>query len=89
MSWKILELCGLITIHNNIVKFLRSTSGYGCNFSWPMFILENSLSNNYFSQMNVARYNKNYQKNMYFIGLGFDCSTKIHPSIQFHFQKKR
>ena len=39
--------------------------------------------------MNIARYNKNYQKNMYFIGLGFDCSTKINPSTQFQFQKKR
>ena len=30
---KILELCGLITINNNIVKFVRSPSGYGGNFS--------------------------------------------------------
>ena len=42
---KILDLCGLITIDNNIVKFVKSPSGYGCNFSWDMFLLENSLSN--------------------------------------------
>ena len=51
---QILELCGLITINNNIVKFVRSPSSYGDNFSWPMFLLENSLSNNYFSQMNLS-----------------------------------
>ena len=30
---KILELCGIITINNNIVKFVRSTSGCGRNYS--------------------------------------------------------
>ena len=30
---QILELCGLITINNNIVKFIRIPSGYGGNFS--------------------------------------------------------
>ena len=30
---KILELCGLITINNKIVKFVKSTSGYGDNYS--------------------------------------------------------
>ena len=35
---KILELCGLITINNNIVKFVRSTSSYGDNYSWLMLI---------------------------------------------------
>ena len=63
---KILELCGLITINNNIVKFVRSPSGYGGNFIWPMFLLENSLPNNYFSQMNISRYNKKYQRNIDF-----------------------
>ena len=30
---KILELCGLITINNNIVKFVKSTSGYEGNYN--------------------------------------------------------
>ena len=51
-------MCGFITINNNIVKFVRSPSSYGGNFSWPMFLLENSLSNNNFSQMNLLKYNK-------------------------------
>ena len=54
---KILEFCGHITNNNNIVKFVRSPSGYGVKNSWPMFLLENSLSNNCFSQMNLSRYN--------------------------------
>ena len=58
---KILEFCGHI-INNNIVKFVRSPSGYGGNFSESMFLLENSLSNNYFPQMSLSSYimrNKN------------------------------
>ena len=81
---KILELCGLITINNNIVKFVRSASGYGGKYSWSMFLLlENLLSNNYFSQMNLSIYNKKYQRNMYFIGLGVEGDTTINPSTQF------
>ena len=34
---KILELCGLITINNNIVKFVRSPSGYRGKYSWSVF----------------------------------------------------
>ena len=79
---KMLELCGLFTINNNIVKFVRSPSGYGCNFSWPVFLLENSLSNNYFSQMNLSRYNKKYQRNIYFIGAGIEGDTN---STQFQY----
>ena len=55
---EILELCGLITINNNIVKFIKSPSGYGGDFSWLMFLLDNSLLINYFSQTNLSRYNK-------------------------------
>ena len=55
---QILELCGLIPINNNIVKFVRSPSGYGGNFSWSMFLLENLLSNNSFSQLNLSIYDK-------------------------------
>ena len=86
---KILELCGLITINNNIVKLVRSPSGYGCSFSWHMFLLENLLSNNYVSQMNLLRYNKKYQRNIYAIGLDVEGDTKINPSTQFQFHKKR
>ena len=68
----ILELCGLITINNNIVKFVKSTSGYGGNYSWSMFLLENSLTNNYFFRMNLSIYTKKYSKNIYFIGLGVE-----------------
>ena len=43
-----LECCGLITINNDIVKFVCSTSGYGGKYNWEIFLLENSLSENYF-----------------------------------------
>ena len=36
--------------------------------------------------MNLARYNKNYQKNMYFIGLGNDRDATINPSNQLHYK---
>ena len=48
-----------------------------------MFRLENSLSNHYFSQMNLSRYNKKYQINFYFIGFGVEGDAKINPSTQF------
>ena len=83
----ILELCGLITINNNIVKFVKSTSGYGGNYSWSMFLLDNSLTNNYFSRMNLSRYNKKYQRNIYFIGLGVEDDIIINPSTQFQYKK--
>ena len=82
---KILELCGLITINNNIVKFVKSTSGYGGNNSWSMFLLDNSLSNNYLSKINFLRYNKKYQRNVYFIDLGVEGDTIINPSTQFRY----
>ena len=69
----ILELCVLITINNNIV------------FSCPMFLLDNSLSNNYLSKINLLRYNKKYQRNVYFIDLGVEGDTIINPSIQFQY----
>ena len=84
---KILELCGLITINNNIVKLVRSPSGHGCSFSWHMFLLENLLSNNYVSQMNLLRCNKKYQRNIYVIGLDVEGDTKINPSTQFQLKK--
>ena len=71
----ILELCGLITINKNIVKCVKSTSGYGGNYSWSIFLLENSLTNKYFSRMNISRYNKKYQRDIYFIGLGVEGDT--------------
>ena len=84
---KILELCGLITNNNNTVKFVISPSGYGGNFSWTILLLENSLSNNYFSQMNISRYNKKYQRNIYLIGLGVEGDTKINPSTRSQLKK--
>ena len=76
---QILESCGLITIKDNNIKFVIYTSGHGCNYSCPMFLLENSLSSNYLTANFVPRYNK-YQRNMYFIGIGYDRDTKINPS---------
>ena len=71
----ILELCVLITINNNIV------------FSCPMFLLDNSLSNNYLSKINLLRYNKKYQRLVYLIGLGVKGNTKINLSTQFQYLK--
>ena len=39
--------------------------------------------------MSLTRYKNKYQKKIYFIGLGVDCDTKINPSTQFKFKKKR
>ena len=60
---QILEFYELITINNNIVKFVCSTSKYGGKYSWQFFILNNSLSDNYFAQMNLSKY-KIYQTNI-------------------------
>ena len=83
---KILELYGLITINNNIVKFVRSPSGYGCNFSWPMFLLKNTLSNNYFSQMNLSRYHRKYKRNFISLVLALKVIQKL--ILQLHFNIK-
>ena len=52
-----------------------------------MFLLDNSLSNNGFSQINLLRYNKKYQRNVYLIGLGVKGNTKINLSTQFQHLK--
>ena len=80
---QILECCELITINNDIVKFVCSTSRYGGKYSWEIFLLENSLTDKYFVQMNLAKYKK-IQKNVWYIGLGDDRSFTINPSTQFH-----
>ena len=85
---QILEACGIITIINNIVKFVCSISGYGGKYSWQMFLLNNSLSDNYLAQMNLSKY-KIYQNNVWYIGLGYDRSFKINPSTQFNHKKLR
>ena len=85
---QILECCGLITINNDIVKFVCSTSGYSGKYSWEIFLLENSLSENHFAQMNLAKY-KSIQTNVWYIGLGEHRSFKINPSSQFHHKKPR
>ena len=64
-----------------------STSGYGDNYNWSIFFLENSLTNNYFFRMNHSRYNKKYPRNIYFIGLGAEGDTIINPSTQFQYKK--
>ena len=53
---QILEFCGLITINNDIIKFVCSTSGYGGNDSWQIFLLKNSLIDNVLAQMNISKY---------------------------------
>ena len=85
---QILESCGLITINNNIVKFDCSTFEYGGKYSWQMFLLKNSLSDNYLAQMNLSKY-KIYQNNVWYIGLGYDRSFPINPSTQFKHKKPR
>ena len=54
-----------------------------------MFLLDNSLTNNYFFRMNLSRYNKKYQRDIYFIGLGVQGDIIINPSTQFQYKKKR
>ena len=76
-NW-VLELCGLITIKDNSIKFVLETSGHGGKYSWSMLLLENSFSDNNFTKISISRYN------VYFIGLGNDCDTTINPSSQFH-----
>ena len=85
---KILESCGLITIKDDNIKFVIDTSGHGGNYSWSVFLLENSLSSNYFTKMSVSRYSI-YQRNMYFNGLSNARDTNINPSSRFHFKKSR
>ena len=85
-SKKNLVSCGLITIKDNNIKFFLDTSDHGGKCSWSMFLLENSLPDNYLIKMPVNRYNV-YQKNMNFIGLGNNRDTTINLSSQFHYIK--
>ena len=39
--------------------------------------------------MNLSRYNKRYQINIYFIGLGVEGDTIINPSTQFQYKKRK
>ena len=39
--------------------------------------------------MSLVRYKNKYQNNMYFIGLSVNRDTKINPSTQIKFKKKR
>ena len=80
---QILESCGFITIKDNRIKLVIDTSGRGGNYSWSMFLLENSLSSIYCTIIYVSRYNI-YQIDMYFIGLCNDRDTKNNPSSQFY-----
>ena len=47
-----------------------------------MFLLKNSLSDNYFAQMNLFKY-KIYQNNVQYISLGYNRSFPVNPSTQF------
>ena len=85
---QILESCELITINNDIVKFVSSTSGYGGKYSWQIFLLNSSLLENYFAQMDLTKYKKN-QKNVCYISLGNDRDSSINSSTQFKFKKPR
>ena len=85
---QILESCGLITINNDIVKFVSSTSGYGGKYSWQIFLLNSSLLENYFAQMDLTKYKK-HQKNVCYISLGNDRDSSINSSTQFKFKKPR
>ena len=53
-----------------------------------MFLLKNSLSDNYLAQMNLSKY-KVYQNNVWYIGLRYDRSFPINPSTQFNHKKPR
>ena len=85
---QILESCGLITFKDNNIRFVVDISGHGDNYSWSIFRLENSLLVSYFANMSIARFNKQ-QRNVYFIGLGYDRETKINPLSQFQFKISR
>ena len=50
-----------------------------------MFLLDNSLTNDYLSRINLSRYNKKYPINIYFIDLGAEGDTIINPSAQFQY----
>ena len=47
---QILELCGLITIKDNKIKFVIDISSREGNYSWSIFRLKNSLLANYFTK---------------------------------------
>ena len=49
------------------------------------FLLENLLTDNHFPRMNISRYNKKHQRDIYFIGLGVEGDTIINPSTQFQY----
>ena len=51
---QILESCGIITIKDNSIKCVIYTSDHEGNYSWSMFLLENSSSSNNFTKMSVS-----------------------------------
>ena len=56
------------------IKFVIDTFSHGGNYSWLIFLLENSLSSNYFIKTSVSRYNI-YQNTVFLIGIGNDRDT--------------
>ena len=53
-----------------------------------MFRLDISSLLSSFAKISVTRINK-YQRNVYYIDIGYDRETKINPSSQFKFKKSR
>ena len=73
---QILGSCDLIIIKDNIIKFVIAIFGHRGNYSCPMFHLKSSLLGNQITKISITSFNK-YLRNMYFIGLGYDCGTKL------------
>ena len=71
-------------MNNDIVKFVSSTSSYGGKYIWQIFLLKNSLLENYFAQMNLTKYKK-HQNKCWYIGLNNDRDSSINPSTPFKF----
>ena len=55
---QILKLCGILTIKDNNIQFVIDTFGHENTYSWSMFRLEKSLTDNYLAKISVFRFNK-------------------------------
>ena len=82
---QIIESYGINTINDYNINVVIDTSDHGGNYTRSIFCFENSLLVNYFAIIFVTTVNK-YQRNMYYIGLGYTRETKINPSSQFNYK---
>ena len=82
---QILESYSFINSKENKINFIIDTYGHGDNYSWSMFRLDNSLYVNYFAKIPVGGFDK-YKRNTYYIGLGYNCETKINLPTQLQFK---